>query len=168
MKPTLYALFLSATLGADDFATRQRWHKTLEALPWACLPGCYHDDAEVRDRCRRITGYAPPAWTESPEHWDALLLLMLGTEAEINRHIDDGQDEWTSERISRVCRLENLAKDIGLLTNGRVLNYYPGTWDSVVEMRRRVLGLDPIVPAPRPVIPLLPVPFGLPIPQPLP
>lgn len=166
MKPTLYALLLSATLGADDFDTRQRWHRHLAAVPWLCLPGCWHDDAEVRDRCRRIVGWNPPAWVESAEHWEAYYLLMHGTEKEVNEHVDDGRDDWTSDRIARVARLEDRAKEIGLLTNGHVLNYYPGTWESVDRMRRRVLGLDPLVPAPRPVLPLLPVPFPFPFPIP--
>lgn len=163
MKPTLYALFLSATLGADDFATRQRWHGHLKAVPLLCLPGCYHDDAEVRDRCRRIVGYNPPAWVDSPDHWLAITYLMLASEKELNEFIlgDGAMDAWGVAGGERVVWLENAAKDVGLLTGGNVLNYYPGTWDSVEAMRRRVYGLPALVPPPRPVLPL-------PVPQPLP
>lgn len=163
MKPTLYALFLSATLGADDFNTRRAWHRRLEGVPLLCVPGCYHDDAEVRHRCRRIVGYNPPAWTDNADTWAAIPYLLLASEAQLNEFIvgDAATDGWGTVGTERVVWLENAAKAAGLLTNGHVLNYYPGTWESVEAMRRRVHGLPALVPAPRPVLPI-PVPLPLP------
>ncbi len=109
-----YAAFLAATLGADDFDTREQWTRTLSRGPLALLvvPAVWDDDPEVAHRARKVTGLGGlPDWAKTSLGWKAVVALTQEP-AEC-----DAEARWWSDRRdeNRANTLQATARELGLV-----------------------------------------------------
>ncbi len=131
----LWLALLGATLGSDDFYTRNMWSKSFSSFKltrFACLAGVNHPDVEVAYRCRQVFGMKRiNLFDESDE---ILLLLVLGgTNEEVGKYLGN----WGY--MERCDRLEQVGWRTGLLDRWRRIFYGPTeTTTAVLEMRIRI------------------------------
>jgi hypothetical protein len=110
----LYAAFLAATIGADDFDTRERWADALKGGPLAVLavPALWDDDPEVAFRARAVTGLdGMPRWFRTGLGWKAAAALT-GEPVEC-----DAEARWWGDRRheERADTLQAVARELGLV-----------------------------------------------------
>lgn len=149
----LYAAFLAATLGADDFDTRQWWTDLLSAplFRLAVLPGTLHEDAEVAYRCKKITGITPPYWLTDAAAREAHAALC----GDPKDAAVDGMWWGCQSNRHRNQLLEQVARDTGIIDRGQVILYGPnetGKWLLICRnrVRGKITAPDPEYYAPHP------------------
>jgi hypothetical protein len=135
----MYTAFLVATIGADDFDTRDRWTDLLSAPLFRpfLIPGTFIDEPEVSYRCSRITGYRPGSYLLCAEDREAFFLLLAEPKC-------SGRDaEWWGDykHWQRTNVVERVAKASGIMATGEVINYGPHYMERWLTIcRNRVRG----------------------------
>lgn len=123
----LYALLITATLGADDFDTRDRWTELYKSSPLGrliCLPALWDDDPEVNYRARKITGVTLPEWAKDRES-----LVTAGhlagcpyNAAEIEKlAVYYGDQKLNGGRAG--YRIERVARQMGVVSQGCTMQW---------------------------------------------
>ena len=144
----LYALLIAATLGADDFDTRDRWTRIYKSTPlgyFVVVPALWDDDPEVNYRARLVTGIHLPDWLRDRDNVRTVMHLCgcPHDAVEIERlavyygdqTLDGGKAGYRAEKVARL---------LGLVEPGNVMPW--GTdaarrW--IWWCRARHAGLDP-------------------------
>jgi hypothetical protein len=154
----LYTAFLAATLGADDFDTRDKWTDFFQATPVLkplLLPGTFSDDPEVAYRCKKITGYTPPYYVVDPAARKAYLALY----GDPKLAAEDAKWWGCPMNHHRNLLIERVARDTGIIPRAQVIMYGVADMEKWLRIcRHRVRGevcredpnyVPPIAPPPR-------------------